>query len=240
MTYTVVEYEPEEFIFKQGDAGELMYLVQDGEVEVLQELAGHENQIAVLERGDFFGEMSILDDAPRSHSVRALSPTKLVKIDRSGFRSLLLRNAEVGVRMIRKLGMRLRTAEDMLNRAYAAVEGEATMMTPIELARRARLISMSDGSELEVPDGVELHIGRRDPVNQIFPDVDLSRADGQLTTSRRHARLLRRADGFFLQEERATNGTFVNGQRISTERPIEIRTGDEVMFGTVRMRFLID
>ena len=239
MTYSVVEYEPDEFIFKQGDPGDLMYLVQDGEVEVLQDLGGHENQIAVLERGDFFGEMAVLEEEPRTHSVRALSTTKLIKIDRTGFQSMLTRNAEIAVRMIRKLGLRLMSAEDMLVRAWTA-EGASTVETPARVGGRARLVFPTDGTELVLPGQIEVKIGRVDPINQIHPDVDLTKIDAQLTTSRRHARILRGSEGYLIQEERATNGTFVNGQRISAERPLEIRSGDDIMFGAVRMRFLVD
>ncbi len=240
MTYSVVEYEPNEFVFKQGDSGDLMYLVQDGEVEVLQDLGGHENQVAVLERGDFFGEMAVLEEEPRTHSVRALSVAKLVKIDRAGFKSMLTRNAEIAVRMIRKLSMRLMSAEDMLVRTWAGVEETTSAEIPERIKGVARLIFMADQTEKVLPSQAEIKIGRIDPINQIHPDVDLTRIDTQLTTSRRHARLLRGAEGFFVQEERATNGTFVNGQRISAERPLEIRSGDDIMFGAVRMRFVVD
>ncbi len=240
MTYSVVEYEPNEFIFKQGDPGDLMYLVQVGEVEVLQDLGGYENQVAVLERGDFFGEMAVLDEEPRTHSVRALSVAKLVKIDRAGFQSMLTRNAEIAVRMIRKLSMRLLSAEDMLVRTWSGADDAAEVEAPVRFRGLAKLVAVTDGTELPLPDQTEVHVGRLDPINQIHPDVDLTQIDRQLTTSRRHARILRGAEGFFIQEERATNGTFVNGQRISAERPLEIRAGDDIMFGAVRMRFLIE
>ena len=240
MTYSVIEYEPEEFIFRQGEPGDLMYLVQDGEVEVLQDLGGHENQVAVLERGDFFGEMAVLEEEPRTHSVRALSATKLVKIDRAGFQSMLTRNAEIAVRMIRKLSLRLMSAEDMLVRTWAGTDSTAVGETPERIQGRARLVFPTDGTELALPDQAEVRIGRVDPINQIYPDIDLTKIDTQLTTSRRHARILRGGEGFLIQEEKATNGTFVNGQRISVERPLEIRSGDNIMFGAVRMRFVVD
>ncbi len=240
MTYSVVEYEPKEFIFKQGDPGDLMYLVQVGEVEVLQDLGGYENQVAVLERGDFFGEMAVLDEEPRTHSVRALSAAKLIKIDRVGFQSMLMRNAEIAVRMIRKLSLRLLSAEDMLVRTWSGVASAAEVEAPARIRGSARLVAQADSVELALPDQTEVRVGRVDPINQIRPDVDLTAIDRQLTTSRRHARILRGAEGFFIQEERATNGTFVNGQRISAERPLEIRSGDDIMFGAVRMRFLVE
>jgi CRP-like cAMP-binding protein len=241
MTYSVVEYESNEFIFRQGDPGDLMYLVQAGEVEVLQDLGGHENQVAVLERGDFFGEMAVLEEEPRTHSVRTLSAAKLIKIDRDGFQKMLVRNAEIAVRMIRKLSLRLLSAEDMLMRAWTGADPEAEAeAAPVRVRGLAKLVAVADGTEIALPDQGKVAIGRVDPINEIRPDVDLTKVDTQLTTSRRHARILRGADGFFIQEERATNGTFVNGQRISAERPLEIRSGDDIMFGAVRMRFQVD
>jgi pSer/pThr/pTyr-binding forkhead associated (FHA) protein len=105
---------------------------------------------------------------------------------------------------------------------------------------RARLVYLTDNTELVLPPSAEVTIGRVDPVNHVNPDIDLTTIDTQLTTSRRHAKILRRHDGFYMLEERATNGTFVNGQRISSERPLLIRTGDDIWFGNVRMRFLVD
>lgn len=240
MTYTVVEFKAKEIIFNQGDEGDLMYVVQEGEVEVLQIVGNHEVQVVVLERGDFFGEMAVLENEPRSHSTRALSDTKLVTIDRGGFQTMLLRNAEISVRMIRKLGKRLLNAEDMLLRAYAGRSIVADEKTPDMIAGRARLLYVNENRELDLPMQAEINVGRIDPIHQIHPDIDLTKIDVQLTTSRRHARLLRRREGFFIQEEQATNGTFVNGQRISSERPLEIRSGDDIMFGAVHMRFLVD
>jgi len=240
MAYSVTEFQPQQVIFKQGDSGECMYLVKEGEVEVLQELGGGEQQVAVLERGDFFGEMAVLEKEPRTHSVRALTSAKLVEIDRSGFQHMLRRNAEISVRMIRKLSQRLAHTEDMLLRAYAGqalFDGDETAVEA-PIIGKASLVLLSDHREIPLPDQAEVTVGRVDPVNGIHPDIDLTTIDVQLTTSRRHARLIRRGDGFFLQEEHATNGTFVNGQRISAERPLEIRSGDEIMFGVVAMRFL--
>ena len=176
MTYSVVEYQPNEFIFKQGDPGDLMYLVQAGEVEVLQDLGGHENQVAVLERGDFFGEMAVLEEEPRTHSVRALSDAKLIKIDRAGFQKMLVRNAEIAVRMIRKLSLRLLSAEDMLMRVWTGADSAAAE-APVRVRGLAKLAAVTDGTELALPDQAKVSIGRVDPINQIHPDVDLTGID---------------------------------------------------------------
>lgn len=240
MSYSVVEFKANEMVFKQGETGEHMFLVQEGEVEVLQEVGNYQKQVAILERGDFFGEMAVLESEPRSHSIRTLSDAKLVSIDRSGFKSMLTRNAEIAVRMIRKLGKRLVHSEDMLLRAYAGQTVDEGDTAPDLAPGNARMLYLSEGVEFPLPAQAEVKIGRLDPINHVHPDLDLTTIDKQLTTSRRHARLLRRADGFYIQEEQATNGTFVNGQRISVERPLEIRPGDDIQFGAVHMRFLLD
>lgn len=238
MAYSSVEYQAQEVVFHEGDRSTYMCLIQDGRFEVVHELGGYEKQVAVLERGDFFGEMAVLDDEPRSHMVRALEQGKLIKIDRADFPSLLMKKPEVAARMIRKLSHRLADTEDMLLRAWAgaASRDEKADMTDA----RARLVYLADNSELELPVQEEVRIGRVDPVNNVQPDLDLTGIDTNLTTSRRHARLLRRGEGFYIQEERATNGTYVNGTRVSAERPLEIRSGDDIMFGAVHMRFFVD
>lgn len=241
MSYSVVEFKAKDPIFKQGDPGKVMYVVQEGQVEVLQEIGEVEIQVAVLERGDFFGEMAVLEEEARSHSIRALEDgAKLVTINRAGFQTMLKRNPEIAVRMIRKLGKRLNKAEDMLLRAYAGSNVSSNADGPEVTVGNARFLYVTENQEIPLPVQPEIKIGRLDPVNHIRPDVDLTQIDVQLTTSRRHARLLRQNNSFFIQEEQATNGTFLNTQRISAERPIEIRSGDDIMFGAVHMRFLVD
>lgn len=238
MAYSSVEYEAQEVVFHEGDRSSYMCLIQSGRFEVVHEVGAFEKQVAVLERGDFFGEMAVLDDEPRSHMIRALEQGKLIKIERDDFPSLLMKKPEIAARMIRKLGHRLKDTEDMLVRAWAgaASDEEKAAMTDAQ----ARLVFLGDNSELELPVQEEVHVGRVDPVNNVTPDLDLTTIDTSLTTSRRHARVLRRGEGFYIQEERATNGTYVNGTRVSAERPLEIRSGDDIMFGAVHMRFVVD
>ena len=77
----------------------------------------------------------------------------------------------------------------------------------------------------------EIAIGREAGSDVYINDVEVSR---------QHARLVSQFGDYNLEDLDSTNGTFVNGQRISAERPLEIRTGDDIMFGAVRMRFLVD
>lgn len=239
MSYQAIDLEAGTILFRRGDEGRLMYLVKSGEVEVLAD-EHDETPIAVLERGDFFGEMAVLEREPRSHAVRARIDTKLVEIDANGFAHMLLRNPEIAVRMIRKLARRVGSVEERLIRAWSgrAVTGDSTLSARAK--RVARLVVLDGNRDArmfplaEVP---ELTIGRADPNHGILPDIDLTAVDTQVSISRRHARLVREGRRLSLVEVRATNGTFVNGVRLLPDHPQALFGGEELRFGGVRMRY---
>jgi pSer/pThr/pTyr-binding forkhead associated (FHA) protein len=101
-----------------------------------------------------------------------------------------------------------------------------------------KLIHVESRMEFPLSLGPQTSIGRKDPVTGIYPDVDLTPVDTQRSVSRRHAKIHRRGSKFFAAEEIGTmNSTFVNGSRLDTGIPAEIRPGDELRFGMVVMRF---
>jgi len=231
-----------ELVFKEGDLGTEMYIVQEGKVEILQRLGEGEKQLAVLEKGDFFGEMSVLEELPRMASARAVSDARLLQINGSTFDQMLRSNPEIAVRMMRKLSRRLRETDKLLRQALgtaAAAAVPSAEMPSRDAAVAAgpgpqRLVHGRSGMEFFLAQGSETTVGRNDPVTGIHPDVDLTPVDGQRSTSRRHAKIYRRGQKFFVAEEIGTmNGTFVNGTRIETGVPAEIKNGDEVRFGVV-------
>ena len=80
----------EDTIFEEGEAGYKMYIVVRGQVEVLTTgPTGEERQLAVLRDGDYFGEMALLEDIPRTATVRARAPTVLLTLEREQFNHLL-------------------------------------------------------------------------------------------------------------------------------------------------------
>lgn len=101
------------FVFREGDAGSDMYIIESGSVEVLRNARGSE-PLATLSAGDFFGEMAILEDQPRFASVRATSAARLLRVDRAAFAGMLRDNFEIAVRIMRKLVARLRRTEEQL------------------------------------------------------------------------------------------------------------------------------
>lgn len=101
-------------LFHEGDLGEEMYIIQSGRVKISKKIRGVEKTLATLEKGEFFGEMSILNDKPRSASAETLEACEMLVIDRKTFDALIRGNAEIAVRFIKRLADRLREANDQM------------------------------------------------------------------------------------------------------------------------------
>ena len=81
-------------------------------------------------------------------------------------------------------------------------------------------------------------VGRFDPVTELKPDVDLSEMDLKRSVSRRHARIIQTREGFEVVEEvGALNGTYVNGEKLTTGQPHPLGDGDELGLGMVKLVF---
>lgn len=235
----LVEVPSGAWVFQEGELGTEMFIIQEGKVEILQRVGVDDRQRAVLEKGDFFGEMSLLEDLPRNASARALADSRLLRIDGTTFDQMLRDNPEIGVRMMRKLSRRLRDTDRLLREATGEPASVGVSEAPLQDAPPAAsgsetLLHERSGMEFSLSAGAETLVGRRDPVTGIFPDVDLSPIDAQRSVSRRHAKVFRRGDKLFVSEEIGTmNGTFVNGNRLVKGVPAEVDEGDELRFGVV-------
>src|SRR5437899_460779 len=72
-------------IFRQGDPGHEMFVVSAGRVRVTIGSEGHEREVGTFGPGEFFGELSLLSDAPRTATAEAIEDTTLLAIDRAAF-----------------------------------------------------------------------------------------------------------------------------------------------------------
>jgi CRP-like cAMP-binding protein len=103
-------YEKGAVLFEEGQAGDCMYVIQSGRVEIVKQLGAQRVTIAVLGAGDCVGEMAVLERQPRSAGAVIAEPAELVVLDRDTFESLVRENGEIAVRIMRKLSQRLREA----------------------------------------------------------------------------------------------------------------------------------
>ena len=101
-------------LFREGDEGNDMYVIQTGSVEITRTIGDRERTLAVLPAGEFFGEMAIINDRPRSGTAIVKTNAKLLVIDRGTFESMLAGKSEVAVRMIKTMGARLERANQQV------------------------------------------------------------------------------------------------------------------------------
>jgi HEAT repeat protein len=102
------DYPPGTIIFEENQAPDHLYLIVQGKVEVFRRVNSTERPLAYLGEKECFGEMAILDDQPRSASVRAVEPTTLLKIDRESFREIILERPQIAFAIFKILSGRLR------------------------------------------------------------------------------------------------------------------------------------
>ena len=101
------EYSKGEIVFRQGSEGDCMYVIMEGRVEVVSESNGNSVRIAVLEKGDFFGEMAIFQKEARTATIRTLTDTRLLTVDKKAFLSRIEEDPSLAFRIVETLSRRI-------------------------------------------------------------------------------------------------------------------------------------
>ena len=144
---TVRTYAAGAVMVSQEEPGDALFVLVSGKVKVvLYSEAGREVILSIFKSpGDFFGEMSLLDEEPRSASVVAAEPSRLLVLRRGDFRAHIEAHPCTALRALTELARRLRRADELIgNLALLDVFGR--------LARKLRELAASDGEEID--DGV--------------------------------------------------------------------------------------
>ncbi len=118
-------YRKNEAVFLQGEKGRDFFIILSGRVKVsIQSLQGREITLTILAKGDFFGEMSLIDGSSRSASVFALARTEVITIDHGEFNGYLTKSPEVAVKLLRLFIKRLRHADRQIEYlAFHTIKG---------------------------------------------------------------------------------------------------------------------
>jgi len=112
-------YKPDEFVFRKNAPGEGLYIILTGKVDIVTEDEnGSQSIVASLKEGDFFGDLALLDEAPRSASAIAKDHSTLLGFFRPDLNALIKRNPQLSVKIILNLasviGERLRNTNELL------------------------------------------------------------------------------------------------------------------------------
>jgi len=109
-------FQPGETVIKEGEPGEIMYLIIEGEVSVNKGQAkDHEIELDRISVGDYFGEMALFEDIPRSATIRAEKETHLLMLNKRDFAEIVREYPQIALHICRVLGARLRKTHDKLN-----------------------------------------------------------------------------------------------------------------------------
>ena len=142
----VRQFTRNETIVRQGEMGLGLYVIAKGRVKVDREQGGVRTQMAELGPEQFFGEMSLLDNKPRSATVTGIDETECVLLTRDGFVKLMNKYPEIPIRMARVLAERLRVANEKLatlpapaaaSSAPTAAPAAKTPAAPVPASRAA-------------------------------------------------------------------------------------------------------
>ncbi len=136
------EYRASEPVFAEGDPGLGMYIIQEGEVSI--SITGKENgdrELAVLTEGDFFGELALLDESPRSANARCKTDCILIGFFRPDLFELIEKKNQLGIKIIFKLAeivsQRLRTTDKELSKARNQLEQLQAEREKVPLGQKA-------------------------------------------------------------------------------------------------------
>jgi len=109
-------YQDREKIIRQGEKGDCMYIIQEGQVEVRSEKDGHEVRVGLLGAGDFFGEMAIFEKEVRSATVRSVGHSRVLTIDKKNLLRRAHEDPSLMFHMIKTMSSRIRKLDEELAR----------------------------------------------------------------------------------------------------------------------------
>jgi CRP-like cAMP-binding protein len=220
---TLRRYEPGEVILHENDTGETAFVIDQGRVDVTKELDGRQIHLTSLGVGETFGEMSMIDDKPRSATVTAVEATVVREIHRDGFFESLQTHPEIALHLLKVLFERLREADSTILQLQRANPQALSRLQPASGAMPTETVVGLEGltpratqSLPTVPFQITtfpFRIGRlsRDPLvhnDLMIPDS----VPWQI--SRHHLAFVQHAGRIGLMDRGSTLGSLVDGQQL--------------------------
>ena len=102
-------------IFREGEEGDQMFIIQEGSIRISKNIDGKEYTLAVLSKGDFFGEMALVTRVKRTATATAGDTVRYLAFNRDGFIGMIEKNAKIALNIIDKLCRRLQQANQQIH-----------------------------------------------------------------------------------------------------------------------------
>lgn len=106
-----------EVLFRKGQPGSSMFVIEEGEIEILLPVDPPVNEVllSVLKEGEFFGELSLFADTPRTATTRALTDVRLIEMQRGDFITFVMERPSVGISMLSEMAKRLQLTNELIS-----------------------------------------------------------------------------------------------------------------------------
>ncbi len=135
-------------LFNEGQAADAAYIIESGAVEIFVEFAGERTRLAVLGPGEIFGEMALVDDAPRSAAARILEDCEAIVVERGQIKRELERATPLMQILLRTLIHRLRVATSSLPPGTAPISADEAARVIARIKGEHEVRRAIDGGEL--------------------------------------------------------------------------------------------
>ncbi|HMK49628.1 MAG TPA: cyclic nucleotide-binding domain-containing protein, partial [Thermodesulfovibrionales bacterium] len=123
-----VTYRKGEVIFNQGEPGDTMFIIQSGAVEISRFENSHKSVLALLEKGDFFGEMALIDKHPRAATAMAISQSRLIPLTRTSLLERIRHDPGVVIHLLKTLCKRIDNTNRMITEMVDNDESLRTLL----------------------------------------------------------------------------------------------------------------
>lgn len=217
-------YEPGQVIIQENDLGETAYVIRHGRVEVSKELQGQKVHLAYLGAGETFGEMSMIDDKPRSATVTAVAETEVSEIRRDDFFNSFHTDPSVALQLLKVLFERLREADARIlelqkTHSEQALVPEVLDAVPVWEEPIITLEGITPRAAAALPETpfqigqFPFRVGRQSPDPLIYNDLMLPDSV-PLQISRHHLAFVKDQGRVGVVDRGSTLGSWVNGRQI--------------------------
>jgi len=152
---TLRQYAPGEAIIRENEIGECAYIIEKGRVEITRQKQGKPAHIAFLEAGMTFGEMSMVDDLPRSATVTAVAETTVREVHRDNLYENLASNPETMIKLLKGIFERLRIANTTIARLKEEIKAAEGAKAQVPEAAKAEV---PEAAKAEVPEGAKAEV----------------------------------------------------------------------------------
>jgi CRP/FNR family cyclic AMP-dependent transcriptional regulator len=167
-------------IFNEGEAGYEMYIIHEGKVKIIKKVRAIETTLAELGKGDFFGEMAILEKSPRSATVVAMTDLKLLVIDEKTFDHIIRRNTDVAIRIMKQMALRIRHTDQRIE----------TLLFKDTTSKVVDMVSkLASQKGTETKEGVALKISISDLSGRVGLEMDKTKSVIENLTAKEFLRM---------------------------------------------------